>query len=185
MQNDHFLILMRGLPGSGKSFKAHNQLANNVIQNGHFKGHSKGEESSVSLVSPHVVILSSDDYFITDGAEYNFNQKLLGKAHEWNQKRARDAMAAQVATIIIDNTNVQLWEMKPYVEMAVQEFGYQVRIEEPESDWWRGRDLTKLAECNSHGVSMETICRMNDRWQDLAVDGQSFIDQILSAERPW
>lgn len=174
---------MRGLPGSGKSFKARNQLATAIAEQrsgGAFEGASKGDKSSVSLV-----VLSSDDYFTTDGTEYNFNPKLLGKAHEWNQKRARDAMAAQVATIIIDNTNVQLWEMRPYVEMAVQEFGYQIRIEEPDSDWWRERNLTRLAECNSHGVSLEAICRMNDRWQDLAVGGQSFVDQILAAERPW
>jgi len=107
------LIIMRGLPGSGKSTTAW------------------------ELAGKDGIVLSTDDYFMIDD-EYQFNPKKLGAAHKWNQERARQQMGLGVDPIVIDNTNVQPWEAKPYVEMA-DEMGYEVKIAEPESPWWKER----------------------------------------------
>lgn len=58
------LVLLRGLPGSGKSFLARTLQEDN----------------------PGGVILSTDDYFYING-QYQFDVKYLGEAHEWNQNR--------------------------------------------------------------------------------------------------
>ncbi|MEQ2182602.1 hypothetical protein GOODEAATRI_024037, partial [Goodea atripinnis] len=64
--------------------------------------------------NPGGVVLSTDDYFSCGGG-YQFDPMALGEAHEWNHKRAREAFERGINPIIIDNTNMQEWEMKPYV----------------------------------------------------------------------
>ncbi|KAM8902484.1 uncharacterized protein n4bp2l2 [Spinachia spinachia] len=147
------LILMRGLPGSGKSTLARERLSE----------------------SPDGLILSTDDYFaFRDG--YRYEPGLLGAAHEWNQNRAKDAMHDGRSPIIIDNTNVQAWEMKPYVKMAL-ESGYKVDFCEPETSW--KFDFYELEKRNKHGVPQEKIAQMMDRF--------SFpisVDIVMSSQEP-
>ena len=102
------LILMRGVSGSGKS-----TLAKEIA--------SRHEGA---------VILSTDDFFMVEG-EYVFDPKKISLNHGKNQERARSAMRDGTPCVIIDNTNTQSWEMKPYVLAAV-EYGYQVEIHEPD-----------------------------------------------------
>ncbi|ELK03619.1 NEDD4-binding protein 2 [Pteropus alecto] len=106
------LILLRGLPGSGKSFLARTLQEDN----------------------PSGVILSTDDYFYING-QYQFDVKYLGEAHEWNQNRAKEAFEKKLSPIIIDNTNLQAWEMKPYVALS-QKYKYKVLFREPDT-WWK------------------------------------------------
>lgn len=132
------LILMRGLPGSGKSTMARELLS----------------------TGPSGLILSTDDYFAhRDG--YRYEAGLLGAAHEWNQKRAKDAMHDGRSPIIIDNTNLQSWEMKPYVEMALKR-GYRVDFCEPDTHW--KFDPYELEKRNKHGVPQDKITQMMDRF---------------------
>uniref|UniRef100_A0A3Q1FF34 NEDD4 binding protein 2 n=1 Tax=Acanthochromis polyacanthus TaxID=80966 RepID=A0A3Q1FF34_9TELE len=86
------LVLLRGAPGSGKSTLARALLEHN----------------------PGGVILSTDDYYYHNGT-YQFDPTTLGEAHEWNHKRAKEAFKKGTKPIIIDNTNMQSWEMRPYV----------------------------------------------------------------------
>ncbi|XP_044058566.1 NEDD4-binding protein 2-like 2 [Siniperca chuatsi] len=147
------LIIMRGLPGSGKS-----TLARELLSTG-----SSG------------LILSTDDYFAhRDG--YRYEPGLLGEAHEWNQGRAKDAMHDGQSPIIIDNTNTQAWEMKPYVKMALER-GYKVDFCEPDTSW--KFDPAELEKRNKHGVPQEKIAQMMDRF--------SFpisIDIVMSSQEP-
>ncbi|XP_038618085.1 NEDD4-binding protein 2-like 2 isoform X2 [Tachyglossus aculeatus] len=64
--------------------------------------------------------------------------------------------------VIIDNTNTQAWEMKPYVEMAIGK-GYRVEFHEPET-WWKF-DPEELEKRNKHGVPREKIAQMLDRYE--------------------
>ncbi|XP_015453053.1 NEDD4-binding protein 2 isoform X3 [Pteropus alecto] len=133
------LILLRGLPGSGKSFLARTLQEDN----------------------PSGVILSTDDYFYING-QYQFDVKYLGEAHEWNQNRAKEAFEKKLSPIIIDNTNLQAWEMKPYVALS-QKYKYKVLFREPDT-WWKFKPK-ELARRNIHGVSKEKITRMLEHYQ--------------------
>ncbi|XP_025742867.1 NEDD4-binding protein 2 isoform X1 [Callorhinus ursinus] len=133
------LVLLRGLPGSGKSFLAR------ILQED----------------NPSGVILSTDDYFYING-QYQFDVKYLGEAHEWNQNRAKEAFEKKVSPIIIDNTNLQAWEMKPYVSLS-QKHKYKVLFREPDT-WWKFKPK-ELARRNIHGVSKEKIARMLEHYQ--------------------
>ncbi|XP_065586283.1 uncharacterized protein LOC136044739 isoform X2 [Cyrtonyx montezumae] len=106
------LLILRGLPGSGKSTLSRILL-----------GHSRDG-----------IILSTDDYFRQQDG-YTYNAAQLGDAHDWNQKRAKQAMEQGKSPVIIDNTNTQAWEMKPYVEVALEK-GYRVEFCEPDT-WWK------------------------------------------------
>ncbi|XP_029415505.1 NEDD4-binding protein 2-like 2 isoform X2 [Nannospalax galili] len=133
------LILLRGLPGSGKTTLSRVLL-----------GQSRDG-----------IVFSTDDYFHhQDGYRYNVNQ--LGDAHDWNQNRAKQAIDQGRSPVIIDNTNTQAWEMKPYVEMAIGK-GYRVEFHEPET-WWKF-DPEELEKRNKHGVSRKKIAQMLDRYE--------------------
>ncbi|XP_010623427.1 NEDD4-binding protein 2 isoform X2 [Fukomys damarensis] len=133
------LVLLRGLPGSGKSFLARSLQEDN----------------------PSGVILSTDDYFYING-QYQFDIKYLGEAHEWNHNRAKEAFEKKISPIIIDNTNLQAWEMKPYVALS-QKHKYKVLFREPDT-WWKFKPK-ELARRNIHGISKEKIIRMLDHYQ--------------------
>ncbi|NWX33091.1 N4BP2 protein, partial [Notiomystis cincta] len=133
------LVLLRGVPGSGKSYLARNLLEDN----------------------PGGIILSTDDYFYKDG-QYHYDPDCLGEAHDWNRKRAKEAFEMRISPIIIDNTNIQAWEMKPYVTLA-QQFKYKVMFREPDT-WWKFKPK-ELERRNIHGVSKEKIKRMLERYE--------------------
>ncbi|NXD12261.1 N42L2 protein, partial [Nothocercus nigrocapillus] len=107
------------------------------------------------------VILSTDDYFCQQDG-YTYNAAHLGDAHEWNRKRAKQAMEEGKSLIIIDNTNTQAWEMKPYVEAALEK-GYRVEFREPDT-WWKFNP-EELEKRTKHGVSREKIAQMLERYE--------------------
>ncbi|NXR69326.1 N4BP2 protein, partial [Rhadina sibilatrix] len=133
------LVLLRGVPGSGKSYLARTLLEDN----------------------PGGIILSTDDYFYKHG-QYHYDPDCLGEAHDWNRKRAKEAFEMRISPIIIDNTNIQAWEMKPYVTLA-QQFNYKVMFREPDT-WWKFKPK-ELERRNIHGVSKEKIKRMLERYE--------------------
>ncbi|NXC66442.1 N4BP2 protein, partial [Anhinga anhinga] len=133
------LVLLRGVPGSGKSY-----LARTLIED-----------------NPGGIILSTDDYFYKHG-QYHYDPTCLGEAHDWNRKRAKEAFEMRISPIIIDNTNIQAWEMKPYVTLA-QQFKYKVVFREPHT-WWKFKPK-ELERRNIHGVSKEKIKRMLEQYE--------------------
>lgn len=134
------VIIMRGLPGSGKSTMA-NKLA---------------EENGG-------VIFSTDNYFMHDG-NYLFDASKLGAAHAWNQRKYQEALESGKEYVIVDNTNTTRKEVRPYIMLA-QYFGYSVEIMEPDNPDRFNVDLCFIR--NTHGVPLVAIQRMKDRWQDI------------------
>jgi NEDD4-binding protein 2 len=150
-QNDQkTLVIMRGFPGSGKS-----SLAKQLGQGG--------------------IVLGSDDFFVIDG-KYQFDPNMLSDAHLWNQGRVLSAIKKGITPIVVDNTNVQKWEMKPYVEMA-QKYGYQVELKEPNTPW--KFDVDELTRRNTHNVPKEVIEKLMARYEK-----KPTIDDVLKSERP-
>ncbi|XP_057378037.1 uncharacterized protein LOC130700002 [Daphnia carinata] len=140
---EKILIIMRGVPGSGKSYLAHQLKGNGVV-------------------------LSADGYFINQG-QYVFDRNLLGFAHEWNQKRASEELQKGTNPIIIDNTNLEAWEMQPYVIMALRH-NYSVELIEPDTPW--REDVRILSQKNIHRVPREKIREMLEKQRvmiDIAV----------------
>lgn len=112
------LTMMRGLPGSGKSFVA-------------------------SMLGG--VVYSTDDFFMRDG-QYVFDGKQLSQAHARNQLRAEIAMWDGVGHLVIDNTNTQAWECQPYVRVACDR-GYEVEFVEPQTPWaWDAEECARRNE---------------------------------------
>ncbi|XP_036893133.1 NEDD4-binding protein 2-like 2 isoform X4 [Sturnira hondurensis] len=75
---------------------------------------------------------------------------------------AKQAINQGRSPVIIDNTNTQAWEMKPYVEMAIGK-GYRVEFHEPDT-WWKF-DPEELEKRNKHGVSRKKIAQMLDHYE--------------------
>jgi len=138
---------MRGVSGSGKSTKAQEL--------------GKGG-----------VTMSTDDYW---GPDYDFDRSKIGQAHEWNQNRAREAMEQGLSPLVIDGTNTQLWEMKPYVESGVAN-GYDIEFHESDTPW--RFDAEELAKRNRHGTPIEVIKQMLRNWEPNAT-----VEGVLSADR--
>ena len=86
------LVLIRGLPGSGKSTMAR-VLA--MVGYSHFE---------------------ADQFFMRDGV-YRFDNSRVREAHAWCQRSTRKALQEGRRTVV-SNTFTQLREMTPYMAMS-------------------------------------------------------------------
>ncbi|XP_034103318.1 uncharacterized protein LOC117567428 [Drosophila albomicans] len=152
VQSGHkIMIIMRGASGSGKS-----TLAKSLLQ----------QTGLLQQYGIQDFICSSDDYFNTQRG-YQFNPNFLPDAHEWNQQRVAQKAATGWSPIIVDNTNMMIWEMQPYVQKAVQH-NYIVELLEPQTGWCKS--ASKLAQKNTHQVPKESIQRMLERYEKANVN---------------
>lgn len=133
------MVIMRGPPGCGKS-----HLAKEIVD-------------ATTRDEYYNHIFTTDDFFYDRSGNYNFNASQLGEAHESNKKRVDHYAQSGWSPIIVDNTNIRVWEMSNYFEIAVR-CGYLIHIVEPNTAW--SRSAGKLAMKNSHGVPKEAIERM-------------------------
>ncbi len=133
------LIVMRGIPGSGKSTKAKSLVGQGKIH-------------------------STDDV-IEAGGDYNeFFAKMiankdftpLSKAHSTNLKNAMTSMKAGVSPVIIDNTNIKQNESKAYI-VAALEMGYADNNIKFVDIGTAGLEAAELAKRNAHGVPLDKI----------------------------
>nr|XP_013817637.1 PREDICTED: NEDD4-binding protein 2-like 1 [Apteryx mantelli mantelli] len=124
---------------------------------------------------PNAVVLSTDDFFNRNGV-YVFQHDFLEEAHKWNQARADKVMKNGKSPVIIDNTNIHAWEMKPYVMMALEN-NYEVIFREPDTPW--KFSVQELARRNIHAVPRQKIQRMKEQYEH----GVTF-HSVLRAEKP-
>ena len=85
------LIIIRGLPGSGKTTFA--------------------KKLASTLNTPH---FEADMYFTDDKGNYNFDATKLKEAHEWCFKSVQDALETN-KVVIVSNTFTQKWECGEYL----------------------------------------------------------------------
>lgn len=93
------VYLLRGIPGSGKSF-----LANILSKQGYYH-------------------IEADQYFMVRG-EYKFEREKLKEAHNWCQHEF-EMLASSGCNIVVSNTGIKRWEIEPYIEMA-KKFEYKI-----------------------------------------------------------
>lgn len=92
------LIIVRGIPGSGKTTFA--ELLGRAI-------------------------CTADDYHTDRQGNYNWKPENIGKAHEWCKRKCRRFMKAGIDRVIVANTSTQLKEFQPYMHMA-KRYGYRI-----------------------------------------------------------
>jgi ABC-type cobalamin/Fe3+-siderophores transport system ATPase subunit len=95
------LILLRGLPNSGKSTLG-------------------------KLLAPHSKF-EADDYFYDENDIYRFDPSKLKQAHGMCQQNTKECMRLGLhETVVVSNTFTEEWEMAPYLKMA-KELNYRVQ----------------------------------------------------------
>jgi len=139
------LIVVRGLPGSGKSTIAAS-FGMPVREADRYHGlYTYHEDGTVEFHGMNVM---------ADGA------LMVGHAHIWCQRKVREDLTGHLATAVVANTFVQGWEFTPYLEMA-REFGARVVVIDCFDG---GMDDAALAARNVHGVPEAAIARMRSNW---------------------
>lgn len=154
------LVIMRGVPGSGKSTEA------------------RAIRDDATRLGFTAAVHSTDIYFTTKGV-YAFDPARLATNHEKNKRAAHRSMLSGINVVVIDNTNTTEGEYGDYVAMAL-DLGYSVEFREPATQWWadavatlkEGRspaDVDQhadiLASRCSHGVPEYIIAEMLHRYE--------------------
>lgn len=93
------LILLRGLPGSGKS--------------------------TVAKLFDKALHFEADMYFLDADGNYQFDASKIKNAHNWCRDSVMDAMKEGHPIVVVSNTFTQEWEMNVYYLLA-EELGYRV-----------------------------------------------------------
>jgi predicted kinase len=129
------LILLRGLPGSGKSTFANYMFSNNIFE--------------------------ADQYFYDEDGKYNFDASKLHDAHKSCQSRVEQAMGENILSngkwyseIVLSNTSTTEKELEPYLELA-KKYDYQVVSLIVEN---------RHGNKSIHNVPEETLLRMKNRF---------------------
>ena len=105
MSPKNTLILLRGLPGSGKTTLAKVLSENNTYP-----------------------IFSVDDFFTNKvNGEYLFNFKKNHLAYKQCEELTKEAMQQNRTKIFVHNTFTMYWELEPYFKLAA-EFNYELFV---------------------------------------------------------
>ncbi|OUS72338.1 AAA family ATPase [Pseudoalteromonas sp. A601] len=135
------VFILRGLPGSGKSYYAQN-LADELVL---------GDQSQY-------LICSTDDYFYNEKGEYKFDKFKLSQFHNLNLARFINALSQSIPLVIVDNTNIKKWEFIAYSQAAVA-LGYQVK--EVIVGEVKDKSMQHLyAKRNEHNIPLRMISKM-------------------------
>ncbi|KAL3278818.1 hypothetical protein HHI36_016338 [Cryptolaemus montrouzieri] len=94
---------------------------------------------------------------------YVYERSKIDEAHVWNQRRTFEKMLRGYSPLLIDNTNVKLWEMQPYARMAAQ-CGYKIFVLDANTKW--NTKCNELAKKNSHNVPKAQIQQMLTRFEN-------------------
>ncbi len=132
------ITLVRGISGSGKT-----TIADTIR-----KGFGVDAE-----------MFAADDYFMVDG-EYRFEPSALPKAHAWCLEQSRGSLETGVC-VVVHNTFTQRWEMQPYIDLA-EEMGVRLSVVSVHDGGCTDDELT---ERNAHGVPLDAIRGMRERWE--------------------
>ncbi len=102
--NNPSIILLRGLPGAGKS-----TLANLLSENGKYP------------------VCSIDSYFENEKGEYHFKFDENHLAYKKCEAQTEEAMQLKAPKIFVANTFTLDWEMEPYFKLA-HTYNYQIHV---------------------------------------------------------
>ena len=135
------VIILRGIPGSGKSTLG------------------KQIQAEAQKAGGSVAIVSTDQHFYElGGGTYKFDPSQIGQAHSGCFRKFIEALTAGTNLIIVDNTATSGVEVSPY-RLGAEAFGYEVEIKRVMADPEVG------LERNKHGVPKQFIESMHESLQ--------------------
>jgi len=158
------LVIMRGIPGAGKSTKANTLLE-------FFHGGC--------IHSTDALIEESHDYkqffsdMIASGSFAN-----LSKMHSKNLQNAKKSIDEGISPVIIDNTHIKANEAKAYVKYAL-EAGYDDQNIKIVDIGTGGLTAEQLANRNTHGVPLKKIEEMIKSYNST---GQLTVKKIMESK---
>lgn len=93
------LIILRGIPGSGKTTHAHELMQYYIKEN------------------KNVAHFEADMFFTKPDGTYNWKPNMVGVAHKWCKDKVRNALNTN-DVVIVANTNLTKTEVDTYVEIG-------------------------------------------------------------------
>lgn len=158
---EQVLIIMRGVPGAGKSTKAKTLVSEGVIH------------------STDTIIERSGDYFeFFNKMKETKDYTALSRAHSLCLSEAVTSMKNGVSPVIIDNTNIKMNEPKAYV-LAALNLGYSDNNIKFVDVGTSGLPAESLFERNTHGVPLDKIKQMIDSYK---THGKMTLKKVLESK---
>ena len=136
MERDKIALILRGVPGSGKS---------TLIR-------------EISYYMPTAAIHAVDDLHNDSDGNFVWNEPKEKAFYMLNLANFIKSCASGNPVVVCDCINIRLSDFEPYLN-AAKEFGYKAYVVTPDMP------LSIVAEVrNSHGVSKEQIEEMKNNW---------------------
>ena len=176
--------LVRGLPGSGKSWaaseivegwNAEREGGNWIVLEWKFRVleadqfFCRNPEGRISTSPFKEKVVGSSPVRWRDqvaGFEYQFDRTKLSEAHAWYQGQAEFDLKHRMS-LVVSNTFSTRWEMEPYLKMAKAYNATLFVIDLYDG----GCTDEELAARNQHGVDAKIIANMRSRWEPNWKDG--------------
>lgn len=130
------LIIIRGIPGSGKSTYA------------------KALKADLEKQGYTVKHFEADDFWYDDKGNYNFDQNRIYYAHKNCYEKAFKALDEGIQYVIVANTFVTHKDMKPYLKEATAR-GIEVTIYRMDNEFQ-----------NVHNVPPDKVAHMKEQFKD-------------------
>ena len=148
--------VMRGISGAGKS-----TLAKRLAYEAEVLGYS-------------TEICSADDFFMTPDGVYQFDGARLGDAHKTCLKKFLYALESGINFIVVDNTNINIEDMAPYVAVG-ELFDYDVEILQVNTP------ASVATKRNVHGVPAASVANMDRRLSTVKVPSRYKLTVVESS----
>ena len=151
------LIILRGPSGSGKT-----TIARSIEREADEAKYGKGTTRTMGMLwMPQVTVHEADLFFIT-GPKYNFDASKLSQAHRWCQLDVERRIVGNVPAVIVSNTNMGMWELNPYLQLAKQ-YDCELEVWRTPGPW----DPEVLNSRNVHGVPLASLEKQIKKYQPL------------------
>ena len=169
------IILVRGIPGSGKSSLALSLVNGDkrrLVENDDFwyvpksDAHFPGSYSEFIDMGPHL-------HKVLQGFEYQYHMEMTHIAGSWCGAEAFRRLFI-FDKVAVANTFVKRIHIIPYIEEA-RKLQIKVILLEAKTDW--AKDVDECFEKNVHRVPLEVIERMAKDWEEMT---QLEVDILLN-----
>lgn len=161
------VIILRGISGSGKSsYVSGLDNPKVVTADDYFLEPAPNYDYGLGfgeIEPPFPVTRKSDSEVFF----YKFNPALLGQAHAWCFGEFINALNSGAKTVVVDNTNIHVWEFENYIQLAGI-MGYEVEVKT-----FKPVTLEEVRLCakrNAHNVPADIVMKMAFEFEDYELE---------------